>query len=676
MVIRDEVRPTQEKRGEGQKKQGERLMLPSLFFLLSILYQELFLKLYCFRTLTPRGVVFTLLFTLPIALLLGLWCASVSARTGRLVLVGSAVVVAAWIASQTVYYHLFQTFMSLFSLTQMGMVAAQFGGMAVQETVENWLPILAVLLPVAAAVLLRKRLVPDGRAPGRLRLAWAGAAAVLQLLVTLLVLASDSSTLSLRHIYTQSDSPELIVTNFGMLTHTRLELKRELFGAAPADDGDLSGGLLDALQEEEEPLPDYDWGENAQTMDIDFEALVRSEMDEELLAMHRYFAGVEPTFKNEWTGYFQGKNLIWIVAESFSSLAVDPELTPTLYRLSQEGFVFENFYTPLWGVSTSDGEYVTTTGLIPKAGAWSYLQSAENYMPFGFGNLFSQLGYRTLAYHNNTYTYYGRDLSYPNMGYEYYGLGNGLEVERTWPESDVEMMELSVPQYIQEDHFMVYYLTVSGHLNYNIDQNDMARKHWDAVKDLPYGEGPRAYLACQMELDQALASLISQLEAAGKLDDTVIVLSGDHYPYGLQEEEISQLLGHPVEPDFEKYKSNLILWNSAMEEPVRVDKFCSSLDIMPTLANLFGLEYDSRLLAGRDILSDAPGLVMFFNYNFLSEEGAYLSSEDTFTTWDGSEPDLDYVGAVLEEMRNRSSYSAMILDKDYYRVVFQSQDGP
>ena len=674
MVTRDAERPAgvREETGAGRLS---RPVPPALFFLLSIFYQELFLKLYCFHGLTVRGVIFTLLFTLPIAAALGVWCAAVSPRAGRAVLLGATAVISVWIASQTVYYRLFQTFMSLFSLTQMGMVASQFGGMAIVETIRNWLPSLGLLVPLGAAAALRRRLLPEGRAPGRTVLSWLAGAALSQLLVTLLVLSDVSTTMSLRHIYTQSDSPELIVTNFGMLTHTRLELKRELFGAEPAEEGDVSAGLLDVLEQEEEPIPEYDWGEGAQVMDIDFAALAQGEEDEELLAMHRYFAGVEPTYENQWTGYFQGKNLIWIVAESFSSLAVDPQLTPTLYRLSHEGFVFENFYTPLWGVSTLDGEYVTTTGLIPKAGAWSYLQSAENYMPFAFGNQFSALGYRTLAFHNNTYTYYGRDQIYPNLGYEYYGLGSGLEVERTWPESDVEMMELSVPRYIQEDHFMVYYLTVSGHLNYNIDQNDMARKHWEAVEELPYSEGPRAYLACQMELDQALESLIRQLEAAGKLEDTVIVLSGDHYPYGLQEEEISQLLGHTVDPDFEKYKSTLILWNSAMEEPVTVDKFCSSLDVMPTLANLFGLEYDSRLLAGRDILSDAPGLVMFFNYNFLSEEGAYLAGEDVFTPWDGGEPDLDYVGEVLEDMRQRSSYSAMILDKDYYRVLFSPGEG-
>ena len=219
---------------------------------------------------------------------------------------------------------------------------------------------------------------------------------------------------------------------------------------------------------------------------------------------------------------------------------------------------------------------------------------------------------------------------------------------------------------------MVYYLTVSGHLNYAKDQNDMSAKHWDAVKDLPYSEGPKAYLASQIELERAVASLLGQLEQAGKLDDTVIVLSGDHYPYGLQDEEISELLGHEVETNFEKYKSTLILWNSAMEEPVQVDKYCSSLDVMPTLANLFGLEYDSRLLAGRDILSDAPGLVLFYNYSFLSERGAYVSTIEDYFAWaEESLENEDYLIRTLEDIRNRFRYSAMILDKDYYRVLFR-----
>ncbi len=658
--------------GKARRQIGA-LLRPTVFFLVVILYQELFLKLYCFRVIPVRGVVCTVLFSLPAAFLLGLWYCGVRQKNADKVLLGVTAALCAWMATQTVYYYLFKTFLSLSSLLRVRMVAGEFGGLAVTNVIRCWFPILMECLPFAAAVVLRHRMIPVNNVGRGAGVRWAALALMLQMAVTLAVVSVDEGPLSLYHIYNQSDAPELTVTNFGVLTNTRLELKRLVFGVGTQEE--LPEDWKDLLQAPDiEPQAYPVPGENTQVMDIDFEALVQGEEDEELAAMHDYFARVRPTEKNEWTGYFAGKNLVWIVAEAFSSLAVDPELTPTLHRLSNEGFVFNNFYTPLWGLSTSDGEYVTTTGLIPKAGAWSYLQSAENYMPFGFGNQFAGLGYRTLAYHNNTYTYYGRDLSYPNMGYEYYGLGNGLEVTRSWPESDEEMMRLSVPEYINEERFMVYYLTVSGHLNYNVDQNDMSAKHWEAVEHLPYSEAPKGYLASQIELDRAVAALLEQLETAGKLEDTVIVLSADHYPYGLQDAEISEILGHEVEPNFEKFKSTLILWNSEMDEPVQVDKYCSSLDVMPTLANLFGLEYDSRLLAGRDILSDTPGLVIFYNYSFLSERGAYVSTLEEFTPWkEVQEDEEEYLAQILEDIRDRFRYSALILDEDYYRVLFQPE---
>ena len=664
--------PNTKKRPLWDEKTGEQirqLLLPSLFFWVTITYQEFFLKLYSFREITLQGAVYTILFSLPLAMLLGVCCFALRPRYGRGLLLCATALLCVWMATQTTYYYLFKAFLSLASLFRVKMVAGEFGGLAVTNTLRCWFPILAESLPFIAAVLLRKRLVPDHENKCGIKLRWSMLAVMLQMAITLAVLARNDRPIDLYHIYNQSDSPELTVSNFGVLTNTRLEIKRLIFGVQTEELPENWHELLEP--DEPEPIPQP--GENAQVMEIDFEALLAAE-DDSLDFMHDYFARVAPTNKNEWTGYFEGKNLIWIVAEAFSSMAVDPERTPTLYRLSNEGFVFRNFYTPLWGLSTSDGEYVTTTGLIPKAGAWSYLESAENYMPFGFGNQFAKRGYRTLAYHNNTYTYYGREQSYPNMGYEYYGLGNGLDVTRTWPESDEEMMELSVPQYVNDERFMVYYLTVSGHLNYNVDQNDMSAKHWDKVAHLPHSENPKGYLASQIELDRAVASLLEQLEAAGRLDDTVIVLSGDHYPYGLQDEEISEILGHEVDPNFERYKSNLIVWNSQME-PVQVDKFCSSLDVMPTLANLFGLEYDSRLLAGRDILSDTPGLVIFCNYSFLSERGAYVSTTDTFTPWgEPQQDDEEYLTRTMEDIRERFRYSALILDEDYYRVIFQPNE--
>lgn len=651
--------------------QWRRLAMPSLFFAGMIYYEELFLKLYCFHTLTFQGALFTLLFSLPVAAVLGLICGCVSYRRASVRLVLCAGAYSVWMAAQTIYYSLFKTFMTIFSLTKMGMVAGAFGQMAVGEILVNWFPILMMALPVLLAFLLRRKLLPDGPMSRVHGLRWFALAAAAQICTILIVLNCTQGVLSLRYIYTQAAVPELEAQNFGMFTQTQLELRRVVFGIQPdSDHAQRKKRLTEPVAWRENtrspsPTP---WDYNM--MFLDFDRLIEQEEDESIRNMHRYFSQETPTRKNEWTGYFSGKNLVWIVAEGFCTQAVDPERTPTLYKLCNSGFVFENFYTPLWGVSTSDGEYVTTTGLIPKSGIWSYSQSSDNYMPFAFGNQFRLQGYKTLAYHDYLYSYYDRDKSFPNMGYDYRAIGNGLDMELTenFP-SDLEMMEKIVPEFVNEEHFMVYCLTVSGHLNYTQEANSMCRRHWDEVKDLPYSEAVRCYLACQMELELAVSSLIEQLDAAGRLEDTVIVLSGDHYPYGLTDEQYSELLGHPVDPVFEIYENSLILWNSTMEEPVVVDKYCSSLDVMPTLSNLFGLRYDSRLMAGRDILSEAPSLVVFSNYSFLDDVGAYNSVTDQFTCWDGSEIDESYVAEQIATVQNRVAYSAAILDQDYYRIA-------
>ena len=659
--------------GENRWSRWRRLLVPSLFFAGVIYYEELFLKLFCFHAVTPVGALFTLLFTLPIAILLGLLCGGVAPRKGRVLLLAMTLLLSVWMGAQSIYYHLFKTFLTAFSLTKMGMVAGAFGDMAVGEILLNWFPIAMMAVPFGLAVVLRRRLIPEeGPMSRRMGARWALLAAVVQLAAMGIVMCCGGGSMSLRFIYLQAAVPELEVQNFGMLTQNQLELRRVLFGITPEDQSLRKGQALHLYRPASEPVEvesaEYS-SADYHILDIDFDRLIAEETDEDLLQMHTYFSQQVPTAKNEWTGYFQGKNLIWIVAEGFCTLAMDPERTPVLYEMAHSGFVFDHFYTPLWGVSTSDGEYTTTTGLIPKSGVWSYSQSAGNYMPFGFGNQFSQLGYRTMAFHDYLYTYYDRDKSFPNMGYEYYALGHGLELEEIWPPSDLEMMEEIVPMFVDEEQFMVYCLTVSGHLNYTYEENAMSRRHWDEVAGLPYSEGPKAYLACQMELELAMESLLTQLEEAGRLDDTVIVLSGDHYPYGLTDEEYSELLGRQVDPNFEIVQNTLILWNAQMEEPVRVEKLCSSLDVMPTLANLFGLEYDSRLMAGRDILSDEPGLVIFSNYSFLTEEGAYNSVLDEFRSWDGSPPDEAYVQSQIAEVQNRVAYSAMILDHDYYRVA-------
>ncbi len=405
-----------------------------------------------------------------------------------------------------------------------------------------------------------------------------------------------------------------------------------------------------------------------QELDIDFDL---EESNETYLEMNTFFSTRESTMENEYTGMFEGKNLILITAEGFSDKLIDPELTPTLYMLQSEGFTFENFYTPLWGVSTSDGEFVATTGLLPKSGVWSYTEIADNYMPFAFGNQFNALDYSSYAFHNHTYTYYNRNLSYPTMGYDYYAKGNGLDVTDTWPESDLEMMELATPMFVEDDQFHVYFLTVSGHLEYNFGGNMMAAKNKDAVADLEYSDAVRAYISCNLELEYALASLIEQLDEAGQLENTVIALSADHYPYGLSTEEYAELYGKDtIDETFEIYENGFLLWNSEMEEPVTVDKYCSSLDIAATLSNLFDLPYDSRLYIGQDILSDEAGLVMFLDRSYITDDYMYNANTGSITYLTDTEISDEEIEATSQEVSQLFRYSSMIIEYDYYGYLF------
>lgn len=416
-----------------------------------------------------------------------------------------------------------------------------------------------------------------------------------------------------------------------------------------------------------------------QVMDLDFTRELEKEEEDrnpDYADMNAWFSSRTPSKKNAYTGMFAGKNLILITAEGFSGSILDSDLTPSLWRLYEEGFQFRNFYNAIWGVSTSDGEFVATTGLIPKAGVWSYTEIADNAMPFAFGNQFRKDGYLTQAFHNHSYTYYNRNLSYPNMGYDFYAKGHGLELTETWPESDVEMMEQSVPLYAGTGlAFHVYYMTVSGHLEYTWDSNEMSVKHRDQLAGTKYehaSEAVQAYAACQLELEEAISTLLTKLEEAGVLEDTVIALSPDHYPYGLTTEEYAELRGEDFDQTFGLYKNTFLLWSASMEEPVTVDTYCSSLDIAPTLSNLFGLEYDSRLYIGTDILGDVAPIVCFQDRSFISDRMMYDNTNQVLTSIDGSTISAQELSDAIEKVKNMFYYSARIIELDYYRYLLEA----
>ncbi len=634
-----------------------------VFFTIAISYFELVYQLFIFRTV-DGDYIFSVLFAFSAATIFFFISVFASEIKSKIIVITITLALTVVYGAQLIYFFIFKTPLSLYSLIG-ARDAMQFWNVVISTMLHNSLAISLLFIPIVFLFLFRKKFFLSQRP----KLFW------LQVLMIALIgiLSYEVSIFGVRAtrgkdfsqytVYYNIASPELSMKKIGVFTTMRLDLQRIVFGFEENRNQNIA-------EVPSVPPPVAQKIVSPKThniMSIDFSGLSSNESDRTLLDMHAYFSSGAPTKKNSYTGIFKGKNLIIMLAESFSPYAMSPELTPTLYKMSTEGFVFNNFYNPIWGVSTSDGEYVLNTGLIPKSGVWSMLKSGKNYLPFALGNQFKKLGYLTKAYHNHTYTYYGRDRSIPNLGYDYKGLGNGVKVKKTWPESDLEMIEVTAEEYLSlpKQPFATYYITVSGHREYNFLGNHMAKKNKSYVANLPYSDTAKAYIAANLELEFALKSLTEKLEAAGVAENTVIAIVPDHYPYGLPKETLDELAGHKVEENFELYKSVFILWKKGLKT-ISIDEPASTLDILPTLSNLFGLEYDSRLLAGRDVFSNVSPLVIFVNRSWITDKVKYNS---TTAQANATEGDNEYQNAINQIVADKFKYSAKILETDYYKKV-------
>lgn len=421
------------------------------------------------------------------------------------------------------------------------------------------------------------------------------------------------------------------------------------------------------------------YGDNA--MDIDFDTLIANTGNSRINAISQYVASLTPSKKNEYTGIFAGKNLIVITAEAFSAEVIDPELTPTLYRLSHEGIHFTDYYQPMWGGSTSSGEFSVLTGLVSASGTNSIHESHQQDLFLSIGKQLQKQNYFSAAYHDHLYNFYDRDKTHTYYGYDTYtGMHNGMEegVVEQWPESDLEMMEFTVPQYIDKQPFSIYYMTVSGHCRYNYLGNAMSKKNFEVVENLDCSKTIKCYLASQLELEYAMESLVQQLEDAGIADDTVIVLTADHYPYGLEpsatwgnkEDYITELYGYKYQNIIQRDHNALIIWSGCLEgKNIEINDPVYSLDILPTISNLFGVEYDSRLLVGRDVFSDTEPIVLWYDHTWKTDKGYYDSSKAQFTPAEGVEIEDGYVDRIKAIVSNKISYSREVQIMDYFQTL-------
>lgn len=579
-------------------------------------------------------------------------------KANKIITVFLTIIITFFTLAQIVYYNFYNSIFSFYSLTTGTGQVLHFWSMIVEVIARIWYIFALILIPVILFIIFNNKIFEYKRNKGIILYTFIIGLIVSVLSSYVLIKKYDKGQLySLNNLIYKTHAPMLTINKTGLLTMEAIDIYRYFFGFE--ENFDIKKDDVKNVSKKIE----YN------KLDIDFDKLIEESNDETIKSMHEYFSSLTPSEKNKYTGMFKGKNLIFITAEAFDTIAIDENITPTLYKIANNGFIFNNYYQPLYPVSTSDGEYMNVVSLIPKEGVWSFYKTSKNYMPFGIGNMFKKLDYNTYGFHNHNYNYYHREKSHTNIGLTYYGCGNGLEKKmncKHWPNSDFEMIKATTPYYLNDDKpFMTYYMTVSGHLNYNFSGNNMASRNKSKVKNLNYKDSIKAYYATQIEFDKAIEELLNELEESGKLDDTLIVIAPDHYPYGLTTKDMNTVSRIDRTDKFENYHTSLIMYNPKIENKV-VDKVISGIDILPTIYNLFGIDYDSRLLMGSDIFSNTEHIVILSDRSFITSKGKYNSITGEFSNPNVSKEYIDNINKIINE---KFKMSSLILEKDYYKEL-------
>ncbi len=577
-------------------------------------------------------------------------------------------------------------------------------------SLDGLLKIVLYFLPLALYLIFSKHLVSAMLSGAKRRITAAIGAAVCYALSIVLVLTNSV----LMPLFSSQYNFQSAMQRFGLVTSVGLELKKFALGSYDEGFEGIETQVSSVAQTE---ISSVAQTESSSAPQIETSSVIKTETSSvseteetqkppkppidsvfnrlelnlssgtgKIKELNSYISSLPASKKNEYTGLFKGKNLIFITAEAFTAELINPQLTPTLYRLANSGIQFTDYYQPA-SSGTTGGEYQNIFGMLPSAGGMSFKNTADHYNFMTIGSQLDRLGYYGKAYHNNSYKYYSRHLTHTNLGYSdgFMGYGNGMEkyVKSMWPQSDREMIEGTLPTYIDKQPFNIYYMSVSGHSGYTRTGNSMTSRHWNRVQHLPYSDAVKGYFAANLDLEDALSHLVSELENKGIADDTVICISADHFPYGLDSGGslgnmplLSELYGYNVENYFQRDHSRLILWCGCLEksEPIVVDTPTFSLDILPTLSNLFGTEFDSRLFPGRDVFSDAQPLVFNTHYDWKTAYGTYFASTGKFVLSEGVEsvPE-NYVQNIKTQVRNKMRYCNLALQSDYFRHLFEKK---
>ena len=404
--------------------------------------------------------------------------------------------------------------------------------------------------------------------------------------------------------------------------------------------------------------------------------IASQEENTNMQTIDNYLMSQRITQSNEKTGEFEGYNFIYFMVEAMDYLAIDKDLTPTLYKMYTQGKTFYNHYTPLYSCATGESEFVSYTSLFPYVNVCTpnYIAGDQFYEALPY--LFKNKGYSTFSLHNWRDEFYERKLIHPAIGFDKY-----TDIDDIWKDASIQhtngwqadsmLIEQAIKQIdeVKNRKFFCNIVTSVMHFPYE-ESSYWGDYYLDKVSEVhpDWYIDYKRYLSKCMDFDHGLEILLNYLEENGIADKTVICIYPDHRPYWMDYDTVMEYTRW-INPDRSGengiYRSPFIIYNTASAPEVN-NNYCSTLDHVPTIANLFDLDYDPRLYLGRDIY-DGNNTIILANGNWINELGWYDATSETFTPNSGVPmPDAAYISRKNSAAQNTIKISYLILDETYF----------
>ena len=347
--------------------------------------------------------------------------------------------------------------------------------------------------------------------------------------------------------------------------------------------------------------------------------------DEAQVIVDEYFRN-KGTEENEYTNIFKDKNILFIHAESVQQMFLNSEInnqviTPNLNKLASEGLYFSNYYSQESVGTSSDTEFTITNSILPVGTGTVFINyDYNNYQ--SMIKSFEEIGYYTFSMHGNICEYWNRSQMYQAIGYDRFycyndydltdQIGIGLSDKSFFSQSADIISDI----HNNHDKFYGTLIMLTNHTPFYNDGK--------VEFDVGNMEGTKIgnYLKLLHYADEAIGEFITKLDNLGVLEDTVIVIYGDHdAKFTIKQYE--EYLGKDI--DFYEYeqltKVPLIIWAKDKQVQGEITKIMGAYDVMPTLANMFDFEYEYAL--GHDIFSVDENIVVFPNGNWVTDKVYY-----------------------------------------------------